>query len=374
MKPLIKWAGGKSSEIIHVEEMIPEFKKYIEPFFGGGALYFDLEPDNAVINDISDELISFYKMIKDSSLREAFKEELYKYVEAWEKIDVYLEEFGDAILQQYTKYKKDDIDIDELEKAIGKLFKNKIVPFNGLFKKDFCIDQSSLLEKMETNLISKLERTKEKVNKKNSFSDSEISKNIESALRSGLYMHFRSIFNEAKKKTISIINAKKIANWYFIREFCYGGMFRFNSKGEFNVPYGGIAYNKKDLRSKVDYLFSDEIKNLLSNSKIYSKDFETLFKDINPTKNDFIFLDPPYDSEFSEYEENAFTKYDQERLAKLLYTCKAQWILVIKETPFIKGLYTGHKGIKIKKFSKSYLFNIKERNERKVLHLIIHNL
>ena len=63
MKPLIKWAGGKSSEIIHVEEMIPEFKKYIEPFFGGGALYFDLEPDNAVINDISDELISFYKMI-----------------------------------------------------------------------------------------------------------------------------------------------------------------------------------------------------------------------------------------------------------------------------------------------------------------------
>ena len=52
MKPLIKWAGGKSSEIKHIERIIPEFNRYIEPFFGGGALFFDLEPKKAIINDI----------------------------------------------------------------------------------------------------------------------------------------------------------------------------------------------------------------------------------------------------------------------------------------------------------------------------------
>ena len=57
MRPLIKWAGGKSSEIKYVEKIIPKHSRYIEPFFGGGALFFDLEPEKAVINDVSTELM-----------------------------------------------------------------------------------------------------------------------------------------------------------------------------------------------------------------------------------------------------------------------------------------------------------------------------
>ena len=52
MKPLIKWAGGKSSEIKYVENIMPEFNRYVEPCFGGGAGLFDLEPKKAGINDI----------------------------------------------------------------------------------------------------------------------------------------------------------------------------------------------------------------------------------------------------------------------------------------------------------------------------------
>ncbi|KKL45072.1 hypothetical protein LCGC14_2359360, partial [marine sediment metagenome] len=62
MKPLIKWAGGKSGEIKHIEKIIPKFDRYIEPFFGGGAVFFDLEPKEAVINDVSGELMTFYKL------------------------------------------------------------------------------------------------------------------------------------------------------------------------------------------------------------------------------------------------------------------------------------------------------------------------
>ena len=65
MKPLIKYRGGKSKEIPNIEKQIPQFNgRYIEPFFGGGALYFHLEPQKAIINDINTKLIGFYNGVK----------------------------------------------------------------------------------------------------------------------------------------------------------------------------------------------------------------------------------------------------------------------------------------------------------------------
>jgi DNA adenine methylase len=65
MKPLVKYRGGKSKEIPHLIKHIPSFTgRYIEPFFGGGALYFYLEPPKAIINDINSKLMAFYKGVK----------------------------------------------------------------------------------------------------------------------------------------------------------------------------------------------------------------------------------------------------------------------------------------------------------------------
>lgn len=70
MKPIIKYRGGKSKEIPQILPYIPQFTgKYIEPFFGGGALFFYLEPSNAIINDINKNLIDFYKDIKNNYLK-----------------------------------------------------------------------------------------------------------------------------------------------------------------------------------------------------------------------------------------------------------------------------------------------------------------
>ncbi|MGC6323971.1 DNA adenine methylase [Pasteurella multocida] len=53
MKPMLKYRGGKSRELSEIKKYIPFFEgRYLEPFFGGGALFFDLEPQNAIINDI----------------------------------------------------------------------------------------------------------------------------------------------------------------------------------------------------------------------------------------------------------------------------------------------------------------------------------
>jgi DNA adenine methylase len=66
MNPMIKYRGGKSKEISHFISNMPEnYNRYIEPFFGGGALYFYLEPQNAIINDVNTKLYSFYKQMQE---------------------------------------------------------------------------------------------------------------------------------------------------------------------------------------------------------------------------------------------------------------------------------------------------------------------
>ena len=72
MKPMIKYRGGKSKEIPNIMWHVPRFTgRYVEPFFGGGALFFYLEPRQAIINDINEKLIQFYIGVRDdfSSLR-----------------------------------------------------------------------------------------------------------------------------------------------------------------------------------------------------------------------------------------------------------------------------------------------------------------
>ena len=64
MKPILKYPGGKRKELNIIKKFIPQYEgKYIEPFFGGGALFFELEPKNSLISDINQKLMNFYKEI-----------------------------------------------------------------------------------------------------------------------------------------------------------------------------------------------------------------------------------------------------------------------------------------------------------------------
>lgn len=376
MYPLIKWAGGKSNEIEHIEKLIPHnsFDRYFEPFFGGGAVFFNIEPRNGVINDKSKDLMLFYEFLSNGLHRQIFKQELYEYVRYWEKINLYMKIFAEAFLELYNRFKEDMIDKGTFGNEIKLLFEKNLMEFNGMFENKFCVDRGNLQAQMQENLFAKLVRTKTRVDPENKFSENSIKDNIETAFRSGFYTHFRHVMNQAKKGLIELSDEKKVANYYFIREFCYGGMFRFNSSGKFNVPYGGMNYNKKNFRKKVDYIFSEEVRELLKSAKKESMDFEAFFKKYNPNERDFIFLDPPYDTEFSEYEENPFTQEDQNRLARFLSSTPAKFILVIKETKFIHQLYSDSTKFNVESFGKTYTYNIKSRFDRKVNHLVIHNL
>ena len=163
-----------------------------------------------------------------------------------------------------------------------------------------------------------------------------------------------------------------IVCYIYVKEFAYTGMVRFNNSGKFNVPYGGISYNNKDLGKKINYFQSNELIKLFSNTNIFNLDFYDFFNSITLKDDDFIFLDPPYDTKFSKYtSEEDFNKDKQIELRDNLNNLKCKWMIVIKHTDFIYDLY---KKFNIIKFDKKYALNFKNRNkDTKVIHLIITN-
>ena len=77
--PIMKWAGGKRKVLPFIKPLLPDrFKRYFEPFIGGGAVLFDLVPNHAIVNDINSELIALYEVVKDSP--EDLIQELNKFI------------------------------------------------------------------------------------------------------------------------------------------------------------------------------------------------------------------------------------------------------------------------------------------------------
>jgi DNA adenine methylase len=258
LKPIVKWSGGKKDEIKKFIEHIPtDFNTYLEPFIGGGAVYFHLNPEKAVINDVHKELVDFYQSIKDGK-----SEEIY-------------------------------------------------------------------------NFMSEQENTPE------------------------CYYKVRDEY-----EVLDILdNAKR---FYYLRKTCYRGMLRYNKKGKFNIPYGRYkTYKFEDIKNEKYY-------NLLSNTEIFNKSFEYIFENYND-ENNFMFLDPPYDSEFTDYGYCSFGRKEHEKLFECFKNTKIKCLMIIGKTDFISNLY---KDYIVDEYDKRYRFKLhsgRVGNEINTKHLIIKN-
>lgn len=121
--PFLKWVGGKRQLIPDITELLPKniaTLNYIEPFIGGGAVLFHLQPKKAIINDFNDELINVYKVIKNNvdelieDLAQHKNEEEYYYnIRSLDR----QEEFGD---------------MDDIKRASRVIYLNKTC-YNGLY-------------------------------------------------------------------------------------------------------------------------------------------------------------------------------------------------------------------------------------------------
>jgi DNA adenine methylase len=282
MKPLVKYRGGKSKEIPHLIKHIPQFTgRYIEPFFGGGALYFHLEPKNAIINDINSKLISFYLGVKDNF--ELLKSEL-----------------------------------------------SEIENLYAIHRKKF--------EELKSKSPN------ERVNDENE----------------PLYYQIRDMFNDLTEKKYS-----EALIYFFINKTAYSGMIRYNSKGEFNVPYGRYANLNTSLVTKAHH-------NLLNRTEIYNLDYSEIFS--MAEKDDFMFLDPPYDCVFSDYgnveHKDGFNEKNHTELANKYKQLKCKALMVIGRTPLIEKLYGE---MIVDEYGKSYAVNIRNRFKSEASHILISN-
>ena len=369
LAPFLKWAGGKDQELRHILPAIPSFDNYYEPFVGGGAVFFSVAANNKFINDKSSELFNLYMMIAQQN--QAFFCALDILLRGWQDISNIVDDEASDLIKMYKAYSYEECSMQELTRNLLNFVSSHAEAFKGMFETFLSRDTENFIQELQRNLLSKTKRMKTLEHKKWKLPDNDIVANIESALKSAYYMHLRHLYN--KTHIFKISEGIASAIFFFVRETAYAAMFRYNSKGEFNVPYGGISYNRKDLTRKVEYMRSPELHHYLSNTVIGNMDFEVFLQNYSPQANDFIFLDPPYDSEFSTYAKNEFSMKDQDRLARyLLNDCKAKFMLVIKNTPAIFKLYN-QTGLYIMTFDKKYLVSFQDRNDKNAEHLMITN-
>lgn len=282
MKPMIKYRGGKSKEIPHILWHIPRFTgRYIEPFFGGGALFFHLEPRQAIINDINSRLMVFYKAVRDN----------------------------------YMDLRKE---LDEIESRYA----------------------SNRKEFDELKTLHPLERVTDK--------------------NEELYYLLRDMFNETVEKKYS-----DALLYYYINKTAYSGMIRYNARGEFNVPFG--RYRHLNTNS-----VTPSHSKLLQRAEIFNTDYSYIFNMCR--KDDFVFLDPPYDCVFSDYGnqeyKDGFNEYSHRRLAKDFANLPCKALMVIGSTPLTEELY---KGYIVDEYEKSYAVNIRNRFKSAAKHIVVAN-
>ena len=230
MKPFVKWAGGKRQILSRIKNYLPtedDSEKnidytYIEPFLGGGAVFFDLQlkPKKAIINDLNEDLINAYRVIKSE-----------KYKELIEKLDDYK--------KRYTNEDKDELYYE----------------VRMMDREDDWPDEYS--------------------------------------------------------------DVDKAARMIFLNKTCYNGLYRVNSKGQFNTPVG--RYNNPLI---CDSKNIEEVHNYLNSFKIeiMSESYEKAIEKADC--NTYIYVDPPYDYEdddgFTKYQMNGFTF---EEFKKLKHCC-----------------------------------------------------
>ncbi|WP_130807931.1 DNA adenine methylase [Senegalia massiliensis] len=368
MQPFVKWPGGKQEELKVIIPNLPKkIDRYIEPFVGGGAVYLDINSAKEYyINDKSNELINLYKCIKNQD------QEFFNKIEAinhnWLLLEEIVKKNEKELIEKYIEFRNNQLsDLDFKDFVISFIIKHN-KELNGLLETSFNINLKNFLNELERNLKNKTKRMKKIEKEKGELSQKDILDNYEAAFKSGFYMHFRHLYNNINVYKIN--SSFETAIFYFIREYCYSSMFRYNKKGNFNVPYGGISYNRKDFKSKINKLRYSQLIKHLNKTQIENLDFEEFLNKIEPTTKDFIFLDPPYDSDFSTYAQNKFEHNDQERLADYLKKTQAKFMVIIKNTDFIYSLY---KEFYIKPFDKKYLVSFQNRNDKNAEHLIITN-
>ena len=149
IKPFIKWAGGKEKELTYIKENLPKkIDRYIEPFVGGGAVYFNMNIKDSYINDKSEELINLYSCIKNNDLE--FYNKINSIYKNWKLLEKVVQNNQDKLLEIYKKYCEEYTTNKNFKKEFSQTIydfvENHSKEFNGALSDEFNFGTNNLKE------------------------------------------------------------------------------------------------------------------------------------------------------------------------------------------------------------------------------------
>lgn len=189
------------------------------------------------------------------------------------------------------------------------------------------------------------------------------------------YKYDKRFFMKIRSRsTINLSDVQIAAKFIYLNRTCFNGLYRVNSKGEFNVPFGN--YNNP--------LICDEdnlrkISKALKNVKIYNEDYKNVLQ--KAKKGDFIYFDPPYypiskTASFTSYTSSSFLEKEQIELRETFLELHKRGCFVMlsnSDTPFINKIYSGFKDIKISKVVAGRAVNSKGAGRGKITEVLVTN-
>lgn len=164
------------------------------------------------------------------------------------------------------------------------------------------------------------------------------------------------------------------SRFIFLNRTCFNGMYRVNSKGGFNVPYGKYT---NPLICDEDNL--KKVSKALQGIEIKHQDYKEVLK--KAKKGDFVYFDPPYypvskTASFTSYTAESFLDKEQIELRDTVLELHKRGCYVMlsnSDTPFINKIYSGHKGIRINKVEAGRAINSKGSGRGKITEVLITN-
>jgi DNA adenine methylase len=340
LTPLLKWPGGKSTELKRLrasyDDLFPgKIERYFEPFLGGGAVWLAVNVGCPMfVNDICKDLTDFYNYIRLQD--DTFHGFIAQMAAAWDT----LHEIAQA----------------DWERLYAGEAPHPLLTLGGM-------DCDPTIRRIVVSKIKRIKVVEQRAAQPLNKEDCQA--NIESALKAGYYTFVRDVFNH------TLVGPLRTACFYFLRDYCFSSMFRYNGEGHFNVPYGGVSYNRRSPLARVKYWKSAELSTHLNGTTFGNTDFAKFLEEHKPTERDFAFIDPPYDTDFSTYDAKEFGPGDQERLAGYLLDSPMQFLAVMKNTDRVYDLYRRARNVRCLAFSKNFAVSFRDRNNRDVRLLLV---
>lgn len=265
--PIVKWVGGKRQLMFELIKNMPKsYNRYFEPFIGGGALFFELQPEQAYISDMNEELINLYLVVRDN--------------------------------------------VYELIKDLSK---------------------------------------------------HEVSKEY--------FLEIRNI--DRTEQYTELSDVERASRFIYLNRTCFNGMYRVNSQGQFNVPFG--HYKNPRIIDENNLLNCSE---LLKKTEIKCADFSEILTKVK--KGDLVYFDPPYvplndTSSFTSYTKDGFDINMQFKLRDVcdeLDNKGVKFMLSNSDTKLVNELYVNYE---IKKVFASRQINANADGRGKITEVLVRN-